>query len=102
LRHARDQEHDKRAADSFHRELAAAQTSALQALAVPVARKAIATVMSANETNVVVLRPPASFLLELHSERMVDALLALQEAGFSVTYIRGSMNRYRIEDREKS
>jgi hypothetical protein len=50
---------------------------------------------------VVTLLPVAPFLLELHSERMVDALLALQEAGFDVTYIRGSINRYRIDDKEK-
>lgn len=38
------------------------------------------------------------FVLELHSERMVDALYALNCAGFRVTYIRGSNNRFRIDD----
>ena len=50
--------------------------------------------------NVVTLLPVPIFVLELHSDRMVDALLALQEAGFKVTYIKDSVNRYRIDDQE--
>jgi hypothetical protein len=46
----------------------------------------------------VTLLPVPLFLLELHSERMVDALLALSEAGFKVTYVKDTANRYRIED----
>lgn len=52
-----------------------------------------------NAPNVVTL-PVAPFLLELHSERMIDLMIALQDAGFKVTYMRGSLNRYRVEDRE--
>lgn len=48
----------------------------------------------------VVKLPVAPFLLELHSERLIDLMLALQDAGFKVTYKRGSLNRYRVEDRE--
>lgn len=48
--------------------------------------------------NVVTLLPVAPFLLELHSERMVDAMLALEQAGFKVTAIRGFTNRFRIDD----
>lgn len=47
---------------------------------------------------VVTLLPVAPFVLELHSERMVDALLALTDAGFKVTYVKGSLHRYRIDD----
>ena len=46
----------------------------------------------------VTLIPVAPFLLEMQSERMIDAMVALQQAGFTVTYIMGSMNRYRIDD----
>jgi hypothetical protein len=42
----------------------------------------------------VVQLPVAPFLLELHSERLIDLMLALQDAGFKVTYVRGSINRY--------
>lgn len=51
-------------------------------------------------TNPVTLLPVAPFLLELHSERMIDLMLALQDAGFKVTYVRGSLNRYRVDDRD--
>jgi hypothetical protein len=57
--------------------------------------------MDAPRANVVLLARPA-FVLELQSERMVDALKALEEAGFKVTYIKDSVNRYRIDDQEKS
>lgn len=50
----------------------------------------------------VVLLPIPLFLLELHSERMVDALLALSEAGFQVTYAKGTTNRYRIDDAKEN
>lgn len=48
--------------------------------------------------NVVTLLHVAPFLLELHSERMVDVMHALHDAGFKVTCVAGSMNRYRVED----
>lgn len=47
---------------------------------------------------IVTLIPVAPFLFEMQSERMIDALVALQQAGFKVTYIKNSMNRYRIDD----
>jgi len=50
--------------------------------------------------NVVTLLPVAPFLLEIHTEKLVDLMLALQDAGFKVTYVRGSMNRYRVDDRD--
>lgn len=46
------------------------------------------------------LLPCPLFLLELHSERMIDALLALSEAGFTVTAVAGAVNRFRIDDQE--
>lgn len=57
--------------------------------------------MATNPNNIVTLLPVPIFVLELHSERMVDALLALEEAGFKVTYVKDSVNRYRIDDKEK-
>lgn len=53
-----------------------------------------------NAANVVQL-PPVPLLIEIRSERFVDVLLALQDAGFKVTYIRGSLNRYRVDDRDE-
>lgn len=47
---------------------------------------------------VVTLLPVAPFLLELHSERMVDAMNALEERGFRVTSVAGFTNRFRIDD----
>lgn len=55
--------------------------------------------MKSPKSNVVTL-PAVPFLLELHSERMIDLMLALQDAGFKVTYMRRSLNRYRVDDRE--
>lgn len=49
-------------------------------------------------SNVVTLLPVPPFLLELHSERMVDALHALHDAGFTVNQVKGQDNRYRIAD----
>lgn len=53
-----------------------------------------------NKPAPVVLLPVPLFLLELHSERMVDALLALNEAGFKVAHVAGTTNRFRIDDLE--
>ena len=53
-------------------------------------------------TRKVTYLPVPAFLLELDSERMVDALNALYDAGFSVKYVRGSLNRYRVEDNRDS
>lgn len=50
---------------------------------------------------VVTLLPAAPFLLELRSERMIDAILALNEAGFRVTHVAKTANRFRIEDNEE-
>lgn len=44
---------------------------------------------------------PAPFLLELHSERMADALIALAESGFDVKHVMGTTNRFRIEDAQE-
>lgn len=43
---------------------------------------------------------PSPFLLELHSERMHDAMLALEERGFAVTHVMGTTNRFKIVDAE--
>lgn len=48
----------------------------------------------------IVLLPVPLLLLELHSERCVDAMKALEERGFKVTSIINT-NRYRIEDEEE-
>lgn len=53
--------------------------------------------LSSAVRSIAALGPPP-FLLELRSERMIDALLALSEAGFSVSMLRGAANRYVIED----
>ena len=55
--------------------------------------------MTSLQSKVVTL-PAAPFLLELHSERMIDLMMALQDAGFKVTYMRGSLNRYRVDDHQ--
>lgn len=57
--------------------------------------------MSAEKKADVVLLPVPLFLLELHSERMVDALMALNQAGFTVTHVRGTESRFRIDDQER-
>lgn len=43
------------------------------------------------------------FVLELHSERMIDCIHALIAAGFTVTYIKNTFpnDRYRIEDEQE-
>lgn len=51
-----------------------------------------------NKPAPVVLLPVPLFLLELHSERMIDALMALEEAGFKVSHVINTSNRYRIDD----
>lgn len=61
--------------------------------------------MSKPNRKVVSLLPRPAFLLELHSERMIDALHALHDAGFTVTRVAGinnraTDNRYRIDDTE--
>ena len=49
----------------------------------------------------VVLLPVPIFLLELHSERMVDAMMALNQSGFRITHVRGTENRFRIDDEQE-
>lgn len=58
--------------------------------------------MSTKKKAEVVLLPVPIFLLELHSERMVDALLALSSAGFVVKHVKNTENRFRIEDEENT
>lgn len=53
------------------------------------------------QAKVVTLLPVPPFLLELHSERMVDALHALNDAGFVVRHVKGTDNRYRIDDAQE-
>lgn len=57
--------------------------------------------MNDKPSNVIPFPAPAPFVLELRSERFVDLLHALTSAGFDVTYIRGSVNRYRIDDQQE-
>ena len=51
----------------------------------------------------IVLLPVPLFILELHSERMIDLFLALNAAGFTVNQvdIKGFHNRYRIDDEKE-
>lgn len=56
--------------------------------------------MSANSNNVVQL-PATPFLLELHSERMIDAMHALRDAGFRVEHVINTNNRFRVEDAQE-
>lgn len=58
--------------------------------------------MSGAERKTVVLLPVPLFLLELHSERMIDALHALSDAGFTVKHIANTANRFRIDDAEEN
>lgn len=53
------------------------------------------------DSKVILFPSPAPFVLELHSERFVDAMVALQQAGYKISYIKDSVNRYRIEDEEE-
>jgi hypothetical protein len=57
--------------------------------------------VSAEKKTNVVLLPVPLFLLELHSERMVDALMALNAAGFEVKHVKDTTNRFRIEDTDE-
>jgi predicted RNA binding protein YcfA (HicA-like mRNA interferase family) len=57
--------------------------------------------MSEQKPKIVTLLPVAPFLLEVHTERLIDLMLALQDSGFKVTYVRGSFSRYRIDDKEQ-
>lgn len=50
---------------------------------------------------VVTLVPRAPFVLEMQSERMVDAIIALTEAGFTVTHMMDTVNRFKIEDEQE-
>ena len=52
-----------------------------------------------NEQKTIAL-PASPFLLELPSERMIDAMNALQDAGFVVRQVKGLENRYRIDDED--
>lgn len=55
--------------------------------------------MSADRKPAKVTRLPAPlFLLEVHSERMIDAMHALRDAGFTVEHVMNTNNRFRVED----
>lgn len=41
---------------------------------------------------------PSPFLLELHTERFVDAMLALEQADFEVVAVAGHAARYALRD----
>ena len=41
---------------------------------------------------------PSPFLLELHTERFVDAMLALEQADFEVVAVAGHAARYVLRD----
>lgn len=55
--------------------------------------------MSARKPEPVTLLPVAPLLLEVHSERLPDALRALREAGFLLSNVPGHVHRFRIHDR---
>lgn len=57
--------------------------------------------MSTPDRKPVVLLPVPLFLLEVHSERMVDALHALRDAGFRVEHVINTNNRFRVEDAQE-
>jgi predicted RNA binding protein YcfA (HicA-like mRNA interferase family) len=58
--------------------------------------------MSEQAQKPVTLLPVSAFLLELHSERMIDAMHALNEAGFVVMHVKGTTNRFRIDDAKEN
>lgn len=53
--------------------------------------------MSAKPNNAVHL-PAPPLLLEFRSERMIDAMHALRDAGFTVEHVMSTNNRFRVED----
>jgi hypothetical protein len=57
--------------------------------------------MSEQTASVVTRLPVPRFLMELHSERMIDAINALQGAGFVVKLVKCFENRYRIDDAQE-
>jgi hypothetical protein len=57
--------------------------------------------MSKQNAIVVTPLPVSNFLLELHSERMIDVMNALSEAGFKIVHVSGTTNRFRVEDAEE-
>jgi hypothetical protein len=54
--------------------------------------------MKTHTNNVVTLLPVPPLVLELRSERFVDAVIALKQAGFRLDQIKGTHNRFRILD----
>lgn len=50
---------------------------------------------------IILFPTPPPFVLELHSERFIDCMVALQQAGYKITYIKDSVNRYKIEDEQE-
>lgn len=54
--------------------------------------------MSQKKEAEAILLPVPVFLLEMNSERLVDAMHALHDAGFKVTRVMGREDRYRIDD----
>ena len=59
--------------------------------------------MSAQKKADIALLPVPIFLLEMHSERMIDLFHALNAAGFTVNQvnIKGFDNRFRIDDEQE-
>lgn len=49
----------------------------------------------------VVKLPVAPFLIEFRSERLIDLMHAMHEAGFKFTSVAGSQIRYLIEDSDE-
>lgn len=52
-------------------------------------------------TSGIVPLPAPPLLLEFHSERMIDAMHALQRAGFRVEHVINTTNRFRVEDAQE-
>ena len=96
-RHADDPEHNERVADRGDVRLAKQATSSPQAVAVPAATPPGAAMSAQN----VVALPAVPFLIEFRSERLIDLMQALDEAGFKLTNVSGSVHRYRIDDQER-
>jgi hypothetical protein len=55
--------------------------------------------MKSTQSNVVTL-PVAPFLIEFRSERLIDLMQSLDDAGFKLTSIAGSQIRYVIDDEQ--
>jgi hypothetical protein len=52
--------------------------------------------------NVVTLLPVPPLVLELSSERFVDAVVALKQAGFVLENVQGTRNRFKVRDTKET